>query len=1058
MVVPWNTLGSNTEDSTPTMNGVSSAAPMAKPMGRGARMLAQVTGQSMSDVSSPIKSNGHATETPKSETLDFSAVPSTFQREERPARQRKPQAKVFNIPEGTDNEELKSFFSEKGHNVQFMKILPCRDGKTTTLGFAEFDTDDEVDKLVKELSNVDFNGSELRIMTNNRDGGGGGGGSFGNQGGGGQRFQCKVFNIADGTEQSEIQELFSSMGPIKSVKILPCQAGKDVTLGFVEFEDAESMKKAIDEMHQTEFKGNNLNVRPAAPPAASNGGGFSGFGESSSGFGTQNGSSGFGMQNGSSGFGSANSFGQNGDERPPRGMGRGASLSSNAAGGGGRQRGPQAKVFGFPEGTQQEEVREFFASAGNIKFVKILPLREGKDTHLGFVEFETDEEVQKAVNLFDGQDFNGSNLKVMPGAPPSSGNASSFGDSSSFGNASSFGTASTFGNASSFGQQGSAFPAPTGRMPRENGDFGSSDNKGCYRCGEVGHISNACPNGGAKSMSCFRCGEPGHLSRDCPTSSGPGGSRMGPDGMGPDQFSSDACRRCGESGHWSRECVNAPITDGAMAVTYIPPPPPETEEEIFKQGIHQGINFEKYDGIPVEITGTNPVQGISKFEDAALHESCFKNIKRSDWHVPTPVQKYAIPALLKGRDLMACAQTGSGKTAAFLLPIITNLLNRGLPSSDYHEGAATPLAAILAPTRELAVQIFMEIRKFAFGTPIKPVVVYGGVSVNHQTDRLRMGCHILVATPGRLDDFVKKGKISFSNLQFLVFDEADRMLDMGFGPQISQIIDNSEMPPKTERCTLMFSATFPEDVQKMAAAFLHDYLFLTVGRVGGVCSDVQQKMIEVPGSTKRTKLEEILQESGSDRTLVFVERKRDADFLASFLSQRNYPTTSLNGDRSQQERELALADFRAGKAPVMVATAVAGRGLDIDDVKHVINYDLPNDTTEYVHRIGRTGRIGNKGMATSFFDRDRDAHLARGLVKLLTDGEQEVPDWLEDAALQAIGTGYGPAGGQFSSRDRRQRFEGDSGRGSSRAPPQAPPSSHANPPVAGLADEEDEEW
>jgi probable ATP-dependent RNA helicase DDX4 len=269
------------------------------------------------------------------------------------------------------------------------------------------------------------------------------------------------------------------------------------------------------------------------------------------------------------------------------------------------------------------------------------------------------------------------------------------------------------------------------------------------------------------------------------------------------------------------------------------------------------------------------------------------------------------------------------------------------------------------------------------------------------------------------------------------------MLDMGFGPQIRQIIDNSEMPPKGERITLMFSATFPEQIQNLAAEFLHRYLFLTVGRVGGTCSDVKQVIMEVAGSEKRNTLETLLKDSGTDRTLVFVERKKDADFLASFLSQRNYPATSLNADRSQQEREQALLDFRKGTAPVLVATAVAARGLDINDVKHVINYDLPSDHTEYVHRVGRTGRIGNKGLATSFFDAGRDSKLARGLVKLLSDGEQDVPDWLEETALRAVGTGYGADGGQF--RDTRPKF-GGSGGGAPGAP------------KAQVVDDDDEEW
>jgi len=864
---------------------------------------------------------------------------------------RKPQAKVFNIPEGTAVDDLKEFFSSVAE-LGYVKILPARDGKTTTMGFVEFDNEADVQKAVDEKNDSEFNGSNLRVMVNDRSGGGGGGSSSG--GGGGQNVtsnQVKVFNIPEGSSQDELKTFLSDAGEILNMKVLPCREGKDVTLGFVTFSNVDGAKSAIEKFNNADFNGSQLRIMGDDKPPLN------------------------GVR----------------DEAPSRPMGRGAQLLANAnrGGGGGSsigQRRPQAKIFGFPEGTSQDDVKDFFATAGEVKYVKLLPIREGKDTHLGFVEFDTSEEVNKAIELFDGTDFNGSSLKVMEGTPQQNNNMPRL-DSSSPWNSSN---------------------GPTSRIPNEE----------------------------RPSLNGMR-----------------DESYMVPD------YQNNQCRRCGETGHMQRECLNAPISDGSMvmAVTYIPPAPPETEEEIFQQGIHEGINFEKYEAIPVELTGNNPPAAVAQFADAKLHQQCMENIKRAEYTKPTPVQKYALPAILAQRDLMACAQTGSGKTASFLLPVITNLLNAGVSNISDVDGAVTPLAAIMSPTRELAVQIFKEARKFSFNTPLKVCVVYGGVSVAHQTDRLRMGCHLLVATPGRLNDFVKRGKVSFKNLKYLILDEADRMLDMGFGPQIDDIIDNSEMPPKGQRSTLMFSATFPESIQQMAAQFLNDYLFLTVGRVGGTCSDVQQSIIEVEGSNKRNTLEKILQESGTDRTLVFVERKRDADFLASFLSQRNYPATSLNADRTQQERESALSDFREGIAPVLVATAVAGRGLDINDVKHVINYDLPNDATEYVHRIGRTGRIGNKGKATSFFDAQRDDKLARGLVKLLSEAEQEIPDWLEQCALAAVGTGYGPDGGNF--RDRRERYNQNggvpNGGGGSRFQTSGA-SAAAN--AAAVINDEDDEW
>merc|ERR1711915_381318 len=378
----------------------------------------------------------------------------------------------------------------------------------------------------------------------------------------------------------------------------------------------------------------------------------------------------------------------------------------------------------------------------------------------------------------------------------------------------------------------------------------------------------------------------------------------------------------------------------------------------------------------------------------------------------TPVQKNALPIIMSGRDLMACAQTGSGKTAAFLLPIIHKLMET---EADAQIGSSSqsPQCIIITPTRELAIQIHNEARKFSQGSMVKSVVTYGGTSVNYQATQLTKGCNILVSTPGRLIDYVEKGRISFSDLKFLVLDEADRMLDMGFMPDIQKCVENPNMPEKTNRQTLMFSATFPDDIQQAAQEFLNDYLFLTVGLVGGACSDVEQTFYEVAKFDKREKLEELMQDANRDpkeRTLVFVQTKRNADFLASFLSGTGLPTTSIHGDRLQREREEALYDFREGTYPILVATAVAARGLDIPGVAHVINYDMPNDVDEYVHRIGRTGRLGNLGKATSFFDAETDADVAGPLVKMLSSAGAVIPDWLAEAGAAGAEGGDGDGG------------------------------------------------
>ncbi|NXV83569.1 DDX4 helicase, partial [Atlantisia rogersi] len=418
-------------------------------------------------------------------------------------------------------------------------------------------------------------------------------------------------------------------------------------------------------------------------------------------------------------------------------------------------------------------------------------------------------------------------------------------------------------------------------------------------------------------------------------------------------------------------------------VSYVPPPPPEDEQAIFAR-YQTGINFDKYDENAVEVSGPDPPEPLLSFEDANLSQTLNINIAKAGYSKLTPVQKYSIPIILSGRDLMACAQTGSGKTAAFLVPIVARMMRDGATASSFKE-QQEPECIIVAPTRELINQIFLEARKFVYGTCIRPVGIYGGTQMGYSIRQIQQGCNILCATPGRLLDVIGREKIGLHNVKYLVLDEADRMLDMGFGLDMKKLISFPSMPPKDQRQTLMFSATFPEEVQRLAQEFLeHQYLFVVVGKEGGACSDVQQNILQVPQYSKRDKLLEILQSIGRERTMVFVDKKRKADYIASFLCQEKIPATTIHGDREQREREIALQDFRSGKCPVLVATSVAARGLDIENVQHVINFDLPSTIEEYIHRIGRTGRCGNTGKAVCFFDNNTDGHLAQSLVKVLS--------------------------------------------------------------------------
>lgn len=434
-----------------------------------------------------------------------------------------------------------------------------------------------------------------------------------------------------------------------------------------------------------------------------------------------------------------------------------------------------------------------------------------------------------------------------------------------------------------------------------------------------------------------------------------------------------------------------------------------------------GINFDHYDDIPVDASGNDVPEAVTVF-GPPLEEHLLTNITLARYTKPTPVQKYSIPIVANGRDLMACAQTGSGKTGGFLFPILSESFIKGpapLPANAQqgYFKKAYPTSLVLAPTRELVSQIYEEARKFAYRSWVRPCVVYGGADIGQQLRQIERGCDLLVATPGRLVDLLERGRISLANIKFLVLDEADRMLDMGFEPQIRRIVDGEDMPSVQDRQTLMFSATFPHDIQMLARDFLKDYIFLSVGRVGSTSENITQRILYVEDEEKKSVLLDLLSSGETGLTLVFVETKRMADALCDFLINQNFPATSIHGDRTQRERERALEMFRSGSTPIMVATAVAARGLDIPNVTHVVNYDLPTDIDDYVHRIGRTGRAGNTGVATSFFNRG-NRNIVRELYDILKEANQDVPQFLDTIKREA---GYGkskPRGGGRTSQTR----------------------------------------
>ncbi|EFJ32009.1 hypothetical protein SELMODRAFT_75384 [Selaginella moellendorffii] len=393
--------------------------------------------------------------------------------------------------------------------------------------------------------------------------------------------------------------------------------------------------------------------------------------------------------------------------------------------------------------------------------------------------------------------------------------------------------------------------------------------------------------------------------------------------------------------------------------------------------------------VDVEITdGTPAAQApVETFEDMCLHANIMKDIAFHEYTNPTPIQAQAMPVALSGRDLLGCAETGSGKTAAFAIPMIQHCLAQ--PPIRHGDG---PLALVLAPTRELAQQIEKEVRAFSRSTDgFKTAIVVGGTHIGEQRSELRSGVQVVVATPGRFIDHLQQGNSSLLRVSYVVLDEADRMLDMGFLPQIKEVMQN--LPKKHQ--TLLFSATMPEEIEALAQEYLTKPVQVKVGKVSSPTSNVLQSLEKVDEKDKIDYLLAMLVESSnqSERagqppplTIVFVERKARCDDVADALLAQGLKAAALHGGRTQGEREAALRDFRKGAISILVATDVASRGLDVTGVAHVVNLDLPKVMEDYVHRIGRTGRAGASGRATSLYT-DRDAFLVAQIRKAIAEAE-----------------------------------------------------------------------
>jgi len=410
---------------------------------------------------------------------------------------------------------------------------------------------------------------------------------------------------------------------------------------------------------------------------------------------------------------------------------------------------------------------------------------------------------------------------------------------------------------------------------------------------------------------------------------------------------------------------------------------------------------------------------VRTFEEACFPDYLLKEIANAGFTTPTAIQCQGWPMAMSGRDVIGISATGSGKTLAFVLPAIVHINAQAL--LEHGDG---PIVLILSPTRELAMQTLKECDKFGYTSKLKYACAYGGVPKGEQARDLRRGVEILIATPGRLIDFLSTNTTNLRRVTYLVLDEADRMLDMGFEDQIRKIV--SQIRP--DRQTLLWSATWPREIQSLARDFTRDPIQVTIGSSDLSANENITQVVEiVRGHEKSARLRDLLPRvhDGEGKVMIFASTKGAADDVARQLRAERYPARAIHSGKTQQERDATLADFRAGRGAILIGTDVASRGIDVKDVRLVINYDMPNNLEDYVHRVGRTGRAGAKGTAVSFFDPVADGRKARELVGVLRKSNQEVPEELAEIA----GSGGGGGGGGYRGRGG---FRGGRGGGNRR--------------------------
>ena len=374
------------------------------------------------------------------------------------------------------------------------------------------------------------------------------------------------------------------------------------------------------------------------------------------------------------------------------------------------------------------------------------------------------------------------------------------------------------------------------------------------------------------------------------------------------------------------------------------------------------------------------------FASLGLSEALVRAVEAAGYTEPTPVQLRAIPAVLQGRDLMVAAQTGTGKTGGFALPILERLFPNGHPDREHRHGPRQPRVLVLTPTRELAAQVHDSFKQYARDLPLVSTVIFGGVGMNPQIQAMAKGVDVLVACPGRLLDLIGQKVVDLSHVEILVLDEADRMLDMGFIHDVKKVL--AKLP--AQRQNLLFSATFSGEISELASKLLHDPERIEVTPPNTTVERIEQRVYRLPASHKRALLAHLVTAGAWEQVLVFTRTKHGANRLAEYLDKHGLPSVAIHGNKSQNARTKALADFKANQVRIMVATDIAARGLDIDQLPHVVNFELPNVEEDYVHRIGRTGRAGRSGEAISLVAPDEEK-LLKGIERMtrqrIADGD-----------------------------------------------------------------------